>query len=481
MAQDPVAQRCASAPGCRDLRALPMVALLLAACVPYQPAPLRPERSAAEFSARRLDAPELRDRAAALLPQRDGSWPPVAWDRAELLAVALVWNPQLAVARAQVDAALAHESAAVRLQNPQLTLQSEYARREPQPWLYGLSLDLLLPGKQRRHLEQEAAGIETSAARWQLMDQAWSVRNALLKAVSDRQSATRRCGLLERLAAAQQRLVALERQRIAAGEDAADALLVMNQARIEIDEQQAQARAELASADAALAVALGVAPAAIEAVRIDWLDWGQPPAVDVAALAEAREQALRSRSDLAAALDAYAIAENRLHQAVLRQYPQFHLSPGYYWDHGIAKFPFNVSFDLPLNGNAGEIAEAQAARDVAARRMLATQAAIIGAIDAAGHGEAVVRASVDAAERSLDTLRDQRRNAALGLRIGNIAANEDLAAEVLTLRGDLETLQARAQWQSARNALEDALHAPLSGPELKLSPALPAAVAGAAR
>jgi outer membrane protein TolC len=113
--------------------------------------------------------------------------------------------------------------------------------------------------------------------------------------------------------------------------------------------------------------------------------------------------------------------------------------------------------------------------------MLAVQADIIGAIAAAERNERVAQDSVDAAARGLDAARRQRQNAALSLRLGGIAANEDLAAEILALRGELEVVQMRAQWQAARNALEDALHAPLSGPELQLSNPLPVAVAGAAR
>jgi outer membrane protein TolC len=455
--------------------------LLLAACASYQPAPLAPERSAAEFNARRLDSPDLRERVAALLPDAAAVWPPAAWDRAHLLAVAMVWNPKIAVARAEAEAALAHETTAGQRPNPELTLQSEYARKEPHPWLYGLGLQLLLQQPERRRVEADIARLETSAARRQLMDQAWSVRSALLDALSERESARRRLELLGQILAGQDRLLDLMRRRVAAGEDAAGDLLPVTQARIEIEQQQAQARSELAAADAALAAALGVAPAALDGVRIDWPDWGEPPEVAAAAVAEAREQALRARSDLGAALDAYAAAEGRLHRAVLQQYPQVNLSPGYYWDHGIAKFPLDAAFELPLfHRNEGEIAEARAAREVAGRRMLAVQAGIIGAIAAAEHGEGVARDSVAAAERSLEAARNQRRNSALNLRLGAIGANEDVAAAVVALRGELETLQMRARWQAARNALEAALHAPLSGPELQMAQRLPDAL-GAAR
>jgi len=475
---------CAAADARRGRSLLPILtALILASCATYQPAPIDPAASAERFAARRLDTEEMRAHVAELLPQAaTQAWPPAAWNRADLLAVALALNPKLAVARAQVEAAVAHQITAGQTPNPELTLQSEYAGEEPHPWLYGLSLDLLLRSPARRELEAGLARLETSTARWQLMDSTWAIRRALVAALSDWQAATQRMTFLDRLAAAQERLIALERQRVAAGEDTADDLLVVSQARIGIEQQQAQARSETVVALAALAAALGVTPSALDGLAFDWTDWGSPPPVTPASRQELDEQALRARSDLAAAIDEYAAAENRLHQAVVRQYPQFQLSPGYYWDHGIAKFPFDVGFTLPLfNRSEGEIAEARAAREVAGQRMLAVQAEIIGAIDAAERGEQVAQANVAAAERAFDAARRQRENAALSLRLGGISSSEDTAAELLVLRSQLEVAQMRAQLQAARNALEDALHAPLSGPELQFAKPLPAALTGTAR
>ena len=460
-----------------------VVAALLAGCATYQPAPLDPVASAQNFSTRRLDSEQLRAQVAELLPPAAGQpWPPAAWNRAELLAVALSLNPKLAIARAQVEAAAAHQITAGQAPNPELTLQSEYARHEPHPWLYGLSLDLLVRSSTRRQLDADLARLETSTARWQLMNEVWSARQALVVALGDRQAARTRMELLDRLAGAQDRLIAFGKQRVAAGEDAADELLIAGQARIEIEQQQAHARTEAGAAQAAIAAALGLPLSALDGVAFDWADWGTPPPANPAQLQQAGEQALRSRSDLAAAIDEYAAAETRLHQAVVRQYPQFQLSPGYYWDHGIAKFPFDVGFTLPLfNRSEGEIAEARAAREVAGQRMLAVQAGIAGAIAAAERAEDVARASLDAAQRGLEAARRQRENAALGFRLGGIGATEDTAAEILALRSELEVVQMRAQVQAARTALEDALHAPLSGPELDLANPLPAAITGAAR
>ena len=52
---------------------------------------------------------------------------------------------------------------------------------------------------------------------------------------------------------------------------------------------------------------------------------------------------------------------------------------------------------------------------------------------------------------------------------GGIGPAGASGAEVLTLRAEMEVLEVRSRLQAARNNLEDALHAPLSGPELELA------------
>jgi cobalt-zinc-cadmium efflux system outer membrane protein len=450
----------------------------IAGCVQYHAAPLKLGAGDDEFAARRLADVQLRDELVRLLPQAVSSWPPREWDRAELLAVALTQNPQLAVARAQVKEALSHEITAAQAPNPDLILQSEYARHDPHPWLYGVSSNWLLRSPERRRLDIEIAEFDTGNARLQLMDQAWTVRSALAAALSDWESGRRRLGLLARLAAAQDRLLALERQRVQAGEDAPIELLTSQQARLQIERQEAELREGVDAAQTAAARSLGLPPQALDGVVFIWPDWGEPPPVDEDTRRETREQALLSRADLGQAIIVYAAAEARLRQAIARQYPQFVLSPGYYWDHGIAKFPFDVGFALPLNRNRGEIAEARAGRELAGQRMLALQADIYGAIVAAERAEHIARASADAAERQLEAARRQKQTADLGVSLGAADVQDQVGAEILAMRAELEVIEMRARLQNSRNNLEDVLHAPLSGPELALAKSMSSIVTG---
>jgi cobalt-zinc-cadmium efflux system outer membrane protein len=452
---------------------------MLSACTHYQAAPIDPRHTADEFASRSLTKTPLRDALMRLMPQTVTAWPPREWDRAELLAVALTQNPQLAVVRAQIKVAQAHEITVAQPPNPDLVVQSEYARHDAHPWLYGIDLNWLLRSPERRRLESGIAGLDTSIARLQLMDQAWAVRNALAASLSTWESGRRRLILLRRLAGAQDGLVALVKERVDAGEDAPSELLPAQQARIQIEQEEADLRVGIDAAQAAAAQALGLPPQALDGLEFEWTDWGEPPPVEQARQRETREQALLSRADLAQAIGEYAAAESRLRLSVARQYPEFVLSPGYYWDHGIAKFPFDVGFALPFDGNKGEIAEARAGRELAAQRMLALQSVIYSEIVAAERAERIARTSIETAERQLESARHEKQWTDLALRSGAADRQAQVASEITTLRAELEVLQMRALLQNARNTLENVLHAPLSGPELALASSLPSMVAGA--
>jgi outer membrane protein TolC len=100
--------------------------------------------------------------------------------------------------------------------------------------------------------------------------------------------------------------------------------------------------------------------------------------------------------------------------------------------------------------------------------MLALQADIIGQISAAERAEGRLRDAAAVAEQELQAARRDVAHHALALRLGDTGLEESLAADIVAIRAELELLRTRGQLQRARNQLEDALHMPLSGPELSL-------------
>jgi hypothetical protein len=79
----------------------------------------------------------------------------------------------------------------------------------------------------------------------------------------------------------------------------------------------------------------------------------------------------------------------------------------------------------------------------------------------------------------LQAARHQKQSTDLGLRLGAADRQVQVAADITTVRAELEVLQMRALLQNSRNNLEDVLHAPLSGPELALAKSMSSMVSGA--
>jgi len=444
----------------------PMAAgLLLAGCQHYQPAPMDVAQSAHEFAARRLDSAQVREFVEALAGTPVGAH----WDRAQLLAAALAQNPRLAVARSQMKLAAAEQALAVLGPNPDLTLQSEYARQELHPWLYGLAASWPLLSTAQRRLNGQMASAETERAKLEAMQAAWEVRGALIQALSDRESARRARKLLDETLRAQASLLDIQRARIEAGETSADSALPAEQARAALEQERAELDTRAVTATAELAAALGVSDEALRGIEIRWPDWGDPPAPAEAELKPVRERALLSRAELAAAIQDYAVAEAQLAQAIRRQYPGVTLQPGYYWDHGIAKLPFNLELSLPMRGTQQRIAAARAGRELAGEKLMAVQAQIGAQIDTALARERQERLNLESARRQLESAKRAQQVARELVRSGAEARDESASADITALRAELQWLQRRSQLQAARNALEQALNAPLSGPELGLA------------
>ncbi|MDE2349242.1 MAG: hypothetical protein KGL92_12130, partial [Gammaproteobacteria bacterium] len=72
------------------------------------------------------------------------------------------------------------------------------------------------------------------------------------------------------------------------------------------------------------------------------------------------------------------------------------------------------------------------------------------------------------ARRRLAAARQGLRHAALALKLGEAGAAPELEARITCVQARIVVLQARVTLQRARDELEDALHAPLSGPEVAL-------------
>ena len=439
-------------PAARHAAVTPMsagVALLLAGCTAYVPAPVHLEAYPAAVESRRLDEKPVG----------------AVWTGGDLLAAALARNAAVAEAAAKYRTALAAAKASRVAPSVTLTLTAEYAKDEPKRWLYGVGSDIPLDVGARRGERLNAADLSAVQALYDYGEAVWTVRTALTRGRVDRLSAEAELGLADRLAAVRQARVDRLDRRVAAGEDDQGPALVARTDLAAAHRRVADARARRAQADSALAQALGVPVAVVTDLSLAPVE--PPPNL---AISQAARGAAMTRRDVLKAVISYDLAESALRSEIAKQYPEIRVGPGYSYDHGVAKLPFNLGLVLPPTDlNRAAIAQAEARRVEAGRSLEAVQAAALGAVEQAGSAlEAARIAEASTRERDLPIAQRLARAAARSARAGETDRVDDLGAQATLIEAELAVMDARRATATAGVDLEDALRAPFDPAETTL-------------
>lgn len=441
----------------------PLLALLpVAGCIRYHPRPITVDQSLEDFEARRLDAPEL----GAFLRTRQevAAWPPGAWDLHHLTLAAFYYSPALDVARARWGVARGGVITAGARPNPSATVATGYNvttdADEVRPWIPEGALDLPIEVAGKRGIRIREAEQLSEAARLDVLSSAWNVRSRVRRAFLTLYLARETDSLLARQRDLRSATVQILEARLAAGEASPTEV---TRARVDLADSRVAALAaarDAARARSELADAVGVPPAAVDSVTLDFQELARVQTV--VPPAEARRRALVGRSDILSALAAYEASQAALQLEVRKQYPDISLGPGYQLDQTDSKWTLGLSLSLPLlNHNQGPIAEAAARREEAAASFLALQSRVLGQVEAsvAVAGSAV--AQVQAADTLLGALERRRAQARAAYDVGEISRLELLGVQSEIVSTALARLDALNGAQQALGDLEDAMQVPL--------------------
>ena len=443
-------------------------AVLVAACVSAPPpAPLEPRDTLAEFSARRLDA------LGGLPPASSG------WNRAQWLAAALALNPHLQEERAGVAAVAAAERTAAQHPNPNMELFGEYLTAtgaSPAAWLYGLSMDFLLPRPGERARARTQASLQTALANSGLGEAIWEVRSALRLALLDAVATQDQAATLGVLVGAREALLESDRARLRAGDIGRSQLLADELELGRARQRAQQIRARSGAARARLAATIGVPLSALDETTVRWPDWTAIEQLTATTPALWREQALIGRPQMIAALRAYDLAELNLQHEVGKRWPQLRVTPAYAWGgSGVRQDALDtisneaglgLSFELPIfNQHQGEIGEALGRRTAAGEHLKSVQAQIFEQIDRAELAWPAARAAWAESERLTQLAATAAQAEQRAFARGSSDRAAMLAAQITASEARLATLDAAYEAQLAFGALEDAYHRPLEGAE----------------
>ena len=439
--------------------------LACAGCAHYQPRPLAPADSLAQFEQRSLSDEALRRYAETHLHRAQASWPPASWDLETLTLAAFYFNPDLAVARTHYETVAAAKTTAAQRPNPVLSVSPAYNTTTaiPSPWLVPVSLDVPLETAGKRGHRQAQAQHLADAAQFALAGVAWEVRVKLRRALVELWLARESQSLLREQQSAQEFIVTLLEQELAAGgitpTEVAKERMALEQTRL----ASLDAESRNAQALALLAGAIGLPSRALDGIKLSFDHFNQPPGELPAS--EARRRALFNRADILGALAEYAASESALQLEIAKQYPDVHLSPGYDFDQGSDKWGVGLNVELPiLNQNRGPIAEAEAHRRESAAKFNALQARVFGEIETALAGGDNARRRHATAAALLHQAQTQEQAMEKQFRAGAISRQSWAAASLERASAALLQLDALNKVQLAGATLENVLQSPLELP-----------------
>ncbi|MCF7787709.1 MAG: TolC family protein [Prosthecobacter sp.] len=432
-----------------------LAASALASCMSYKAHPLSAEASSAAFAGRSLSDPGLRQ---FLIEQKAEHG---TWEVNRLALAAAYFHPDVTLARAEADELLAAIKTAKQRPNPVFTFGPQYAslhRTSITPWFLAGNVfyQIETAGKRTRRTEQAMAAAE--AARWRISARAWAARSRVRTAMLELHSARENIRLLE----TEQKLHDEAIKKLTAQMEAGDvspfeltqARLALNRTRLALQDSQRLA----ATGEAKLAAAVGVPLSALKSIALDFSGFTRLPAQSTS---NSRRLALTQRADLMALLADYAASESALRLEYAKQYPDVRLGPGFDYNQGQNRWQLGVSFELPVNGNRGPIAQAEAKRKTAEARFLAQQDTIQGELN-------IALAAYEASRKKSQTAAtlSQEAAAAAGttkrmVDAGELSPLELTRRQIEASTANLARMAADIEAQTAAGALEDAMQARL--------------------
>lgn len=442
--------------------ALTGVAVLLSGCQSYQPKPLDLAGHREGWLARAPGDKPMRDFAGRLAEAGEATEFDLddGLSLAEAEIVALVFNPDLRLARLRVGVTSATAEHAGLWDDPQLGVDFlTLTESASNPFLITPGLSFTIPISGRLDAEKARADTAVIADLTRVAEQEWQTRTTVRQAWLRWSAAILKAEQTEELLGSIESLVSSTTRLAEAGE------IVRTEAALFTIEQASQRQALLrfegdaAQAEQELRALLGLSPQALLELLPTVVLSTDPETLDAEAAAEQNLSLARLR-------DEYEVAEQTLRREVREQYPDLTIGPLAEFDRGDTLLGFSLPLPIPiLNANKQGIAEAHAQRELARATFETTYERLVGSI-AANHAR-------------LDALRRQRE--VIETDIAPLVDRQLVDAENLLQLGEggslvlLESLtrvgQTRMSLIDARlgESLALAQLAELVGPEQRLS------------
>ena len=429
-----------------------------------QPAPIEPAASAKMLTERTLQAPEVMSALTRMgMPQQ------AAWSLDALTAAAWSLRSDIAVARADIQTGLSAERVAGEIPNPTVSFdESSFLTNnlgDPTTWVVAAAINFVLERGDKRQIRVDQARADTETRRWRLTELLWQARAELRRAMAARDIANRSIALAQDELTLRQNYLDWVETNIRFGLGIGADRLTAQTNLVRAQAQLRAARGDLATAEAQIAAATGIAIEKLPLTQLMPIVTDNLPAPESYDLVSMRDIALINRLTVRHALADYAVSEQALRQALARQYPDLNIGPGYNYDRGDHAITIAASAVLPiLHDESATIDQAVKTRTTAAAQFQAAQSTALGEVDTAtARYRAAYTALLDA-RNSEDVATMASQEVQRRLTAGAADRGEVLTADTNYALAQRATLDALKLVVDALGALEDSVQRPIFPP-----------------
>lgn len=278
----------------------------------------------------------------------DRPWPPETWGLEELMYTALYFSPRLKVARQNKE--LFEVSAQLSGLEMQRNIQvaTEYHTNEvngEKPWGLGFTVGLPFFSEKKQKVLSDKSLLYVDEATLKLTQEIWSLHSQLRNSLFRwNANASKRALNTQKINLARE-LVDLVEARFAYGFASRDQL---NKRKYDLGlflERDLILEVERLDIVSTMAGFIGMPAIDLERLVMDNLTFDEIP--DIAGVEIYRSAALLNRIDLQESLVDFGLADVELKLALIKQYPEVSISPGYFWDQGDKIWNFALGLTLP--------------------------------------------------------------------------------------------------------------------------------------
>jgi len=335
--------------------------LLLAGCQTFESRPLNLSTHDQKWRAQGPSSEKVQAFAKRLAKTHSGNtaFNPsngVSLDEGKMIA--LVYNPDLRVARLKAGVAKAVADHAGLWDDPELSLDVlKITKSVPDPWIIGSSLAITLPLSGRLSAEKSLAEASMYAELDRVAESEWQVSIDLQKAWVEwsalRTELEQTRKILETLVSIVKSTTLLAEQGEIPRTEAGLFTLEQTSRRVEMERLEGEVEAQ----EQEIRSLLGISPAA--PIRL-------VPRLAVAGWQPSEDRLRYNNPTINRLRREYEVSERALIREIRKQYPDLVIGPQAESDEGQSRIGFVGAIPLPiLNANKGGIAKARAEREVA--------------------------------------------------------------------------------------------------------------------